>query len=301
MVDKVLPLKLEHPTSGGTETDEIPAEVEAGEDHIATRGVVYQAAGVANTALDELVQSYRDASGNLVFHDDVLAGSRTLSQLAASGSDELVGVSADDTTPGYLLTKIISPDASIIIVEGVPGGDERLQLTHDRKGKVSDNDSTPGHLLAKILSADSSVEITEVNDGGNENLNLRVDPANVFADKIMESAVTISTSLLTPQDAFAGVSLNVDVAGDYIALYEASSAGTNDNNEMEISLGLNSTTVSVAGSEREGKGNAKRSLVSQRRMPGLAVNDKVHGLFRKVAGSGNAQLFQRSLSILRIG
>ena len=77
-LDRVQPLKLEDPETGGTETDEFPTEVDYNEDYIDCRGITAQ----NDTSNDDAVVISRDASNNLTFKDGVTA-LKTLAQLAA--------------------------------------------------------------------------------------------------------------------------------------------------------------------------------------------------------------------------
>jgi len=60
-VDKVKPLGLENPASGGTQTDPFPTELDPNEDYIAAKGVAFENAD--NRLID------LDVSGNLQFKD----------------------------------------------------------------------------------------------------------------------------------------------------------------------------------------------------------------------------------------
>jgi len=82
MVDRVKPLKLESPDSGGTETDDFPTSVNKNEDFLDCRGVTIQ----DDSSDDESVIVSRDASDNMTFQDGVVSGVKTLSDLSASGS-----------------------------------------------------------------------------------------------------------------------------------------------------------------------------------------------------------------------
>lgn len=87
MVDRVKPLKIESPDSGGTQTDDFPTSVNKNEDFLDCRGVSIQ----DDSSDDDVVRVSRDVSGNLTFQDDVVSGVKTLTDLAASGS----GISAE--------------------------------------------------------------------------------------------------------------------------------------------------------------------------------------------------------------
>jgi len=81
--DRVHPLKLEDPASGGTETDEFPNSLDKNEDFVDARGVTFQ----NTTSADEAVVAERDAEDNLVLTDPV-AGSWKLSELGGGGLTE---------------------------------------------------------------------------------------------------------------------------------------------------------------------------------------------------------------------
>lgn len=81
--DRVHPLKLEDPASGGVETDDFPTSMDPNEDFVDARGVTFQNA----TSDDEAVTAERDAEDNLVLTDPV-AGSWKLSELGGGGISE---------------------------------------------------------------------------------------------------------------------------------------------------------------------------------------------------------------------
>lgn len=91
--DRVRPLKIESPSSGGTETDEEPNSANPNEDYPDVRGVVFQYGEqdeegneVEGTYTDdELVYIERDVNGNLIFEDENV-GPYTLTVLAESAS-----------------------------------------------------------------------------------------------------------------------------------------------------------------------------------------------------------------------
>lgn len=71
---------------------------------------------------------------------------------AGGGGDELVGVSANDTTPGYLLGKLITTTTGVAWTEINDGGDEDLRLDIDSA-------STTGQGLVELAT------VTEINTG----------------------------------------------------------------------------------------------------------------------------------------
>jgi len=79
-IDRVQPLKLEAPDTGGDEADEFPTALNVREDHIECAGVVLDEA----SARDESVRVWRDG-GNLKFKDVANSDGLTLSNLLAGG------------------------------------------------------------------------------------------------------------------------------------------------------------------------------------------------------------------------
>lgn len=77
MVDRVKPLKIESPDSGGTETDDFPTSVNKNEDFLDCRGLTVQ----DDTSDDDLVRISRDGD-NLTFLDKNNT-EKTLSELVA--------------------------------------------------------------------------------------------------------------------------------------------------------------------------------------------------------------------------
>jgi len=78
--DKVHPLKMESPVSGGTELDEFPTGMNANEDYADVRGVVLQ----NGASSDEAVGIERVNSELMLW--DSSAGTQSLSDLLATGS-----------------------------------------------------------------------------------------------------------------------------------------------------------------------------------------------------------------------
>lgn len=75
-IDKVRPLKLEDPASGGTETDDFPTSLDPSEDHVQCAGVVLEDA----THSDETTRIWRDGV-DMRFSDGSNPTSLTLTQL----------------------------------------------------------------------------------------------------------------------------------------------------------------------------------------------------------------------------
>ncbi len=80
MVDRIKPLKLESPDSGGTETDDFPTSVDKNEDFLDCRGVTIQ----DDSSDDDDVRMSRDGD-NLTFVDKSNTV-KTLTDLTTGGS-----------------------------------------------------------------------------------------------------------------------------------------------------------------------------------------------------------------------
>lgn len=76
-IDKVQPLKLEDPGTGGNDTDLFPSGLNPLQDHVECRGVVL----ADDTTRDDRVVISRDNSGNLTFKDVAKSTALTLSDL----------------------------------------------------------------------------------------------------------------------------------------------------------------------------------------------------------------------------
>lgn len=93
-------------------------------------------------------------------------------------NDELVKVSVNDTTAGYLNGKLVA-GTNISLVENNNGGNETLTINAsggatDELVKVSSNDTTADYLINKLVDA-GGINIVEVNDGSNESVELSIN------------------------------------------------------------------------------------------------------------------------------
>lgn len=170
--------------------------------------------------------------------------------------------------------------------------------------KVSADDSATGYLEDKIQAANSTIDITVANPGANEILQIAANITEVFRAQEMEDATPVSTTTTDPswEDAFAGAYLEIDPSGtgDYIAIFEGDTRCTNSNTEGQLALGLNGTSSPVAGSVRTFGGNQRGSTIIIKKLSGLVVGDRVHGIYNKKPGMGAAELYNRSMLIFRV-
>ena len=97
--------------------------------------------------------------------------------VSPSSTDELVKVTAADTTPNYLSPKLAA-GAGITLAVLNPGANEQVQITatavsEDHKVKATAADTTPDFLSPKI-AAGANVTKTVLNPGANEQVELAV-------------------------------------------------------------------------------------------------------------------------------
>lgn len=157
--DRVRSLKIEKPSTGGTQTDIYPSTVNTNEDALDVRGLVIQ----NDTSDDENVIISRDASDNMTFKDGVVSGEQTLSDLLEGGDDDQV---KDNVPDGETFTvkdehqHIIYNEfrvAGEYIVNGesvIIGGDEGSGgLSNHDLGGTYHNSATLAELNAKISDA----------------------------------------------------------------------------------------------------------------------------------------------------
>ena len=171
------------------------------------------------------------------------------------------------------------------------GSDERVKVT----GADTGTDYLDNTI---VVSGDLTKQV--LNPGADEQLQLAVNVSNVFSVDQIQQTGLLSTSSTSPQDAFSGSSVTVAEDGDYLAFFEGDTRVTNNNGRMSISVEVNSVTTEQGGSIRVFEGNDRGSTITIFRLNNLNATDTVHGLFRKFAGAGTAQIRRRSLTIMRI-
>jgi len=94
MVQKVYPTKWESISSGGGENDDSLTELNANEDHIVSRGLVYQ----NDTSNDEVVRTYRNSSNQMMFQDSENSPLALSTLVAGGGITEPQHEALDTTT-----------------------------------------------------------------------------------------------------------------------------------------------------------------------------------------------------------
>lgn len=95
MADRVRPLKMESPASGGTELDQFPTGTDPNEDHVEARGVFLQ----NDTSEDEQVHLTRDSADRLNLKDGENPSGVTLGALVSPTGVFGTQYQADDYTP----------------------------------------------------------------------------------------------------------------------------------------------------------------------------------------------------------
>lgn len=117
MVQRVQPLKLESPESGGGDLDQFPTSVNRNEDYLDCRGVAFQ----SDTSNDELVTAYRGPDDQLRFRDGVVTNPVTLQDLL-EGDQGFGGDYAHVTSLGMsTTTSNLWQDKVVLVSEPLTG------------------------------------------------------------------------------------------------------------------------------------------------------------------------------------
>jgi hypothetical protein len=262
--------------------------------------------------------------------DDTASGSMT---------DELVKVTVDDTTPGYLDGKIFLAEGSGLRKTVLnPGGDEDLELEVFR-ADIDNIDTAPPvtvrgannllgastelaraehvHRLELQVEDEGALEgarptinfvgvgVTATDDAGNDRVDITIpgtSDGGAMVKRSMFSAVNVQTSSGIFVDAFGGASLLVPINGDYWAIFEGEGMNQNANAVMQLSVSINGIGPSIAAAERKSEGSASdnRWVGTTVQLGTLVAGDTIHGIFRKFSGSGTVELNNRHISIFLV-
>jgi hypothetical protein len=79
MADKIKPLKIENPSSGGTDTDFLPTESNPTQDYVAAKGIAFE--NNDNRLFD------LSASGEIQYKDAIQGTYKTLNSITAGSAD----------------------------------------------------------------------------------------------------------------------------------------------------------------------------------------------------------------------
>jgi len=131
-----------------------------------------------------------------------------------NATDELVKITAADTTAGYLGAKVAA-GTGIQLTTTNPGANETLTIACtvvdlDVKVKVSANDTTAGFLNGKLV-AGTGITFTENNDGGDETLTVTLG-SHTHAASDITSGVLGTARLASTGTASASTYLRGDQA-----------------------------------------------------------------------------------------
>ena len=139
---------------------------------------------------------------------------KTLSELAASGSDEKVSVSNNDTTPDFLINKLTADSESITLTENNDGGDENIEVgvKIDPDGGLEKGANGIG-VSGVTLTAGENVTAGDA-------LRMKIDGTVYKADEDLE--IGDIQRLFTETDRIASVQIDTDKIA-YI-YYEAGDA-----------------------------------------------------------------------------
>jgi len=196
--------------AGGTKT----FTIYFGSDHDTYVNIFQE---IPSTFLDlqDTPDSYSGQAGRVPKVNDDEDGLEFI-DIPPGSTDQLVKVSATDTTAQYLLEKLIQ-GSNITITQINIGGVEQIQISStagpgtDQLVKVSTNDTTAAFLFQKLISTDSSISFSIDNASGDENVDFKTSfdllpdtPSTKVGQALKVLAVNASEDgivYLAPQDA----------------------------------------------------------------------------------------------------
>jgi hypothetical protein len=177
----------------------------------------------------------------------------------------------------------------------------QVTLTDDlRSDEVLGSPSLQTEVLAgNVVLNDGTSDVSLVNSTAWFTGNFSILPGAPPTTRTLYVGIQSSTTSGTFVDAMAGSSITVPETGDYFCIFEGTYQGTANSTQAAVGVGVNSTSVAAATTERAARTqNGATSVVSTAELS-LTAGDTVHGLFRRLAGSGTLNLFLRRLTIIR--
>jgi uncharacterized membrane protein (Fun14 family) len=221
------------------------------------RCIIVERAGVdlsdeyaeSDPTTDELLVKGIKTTSTILTFEDSTNGSVTLSDLL---SDELVKVTSNDTTPGYLFSKVVGTSGKIVITELNDGSDEDLKInigTDVFDTSINDTDDiTEGTTnlfyidervddrVASLLIGGTSITLTYDDSAGS----ITID--NDFAEQVRTSASDSLPEFLEDK-LVSGIGISlvtlVDSAG--VETIEISASGVSITDEL-VKITSNDTT-----------------------------------------------------------
>jgi hypothetical protein len=254
-----------------------------------------------------------------------------------AGTDELVKVSNTDTTPGFLDAKIVAGSGVALAVLGSPG-DEDLEIsvsgadagdivtgppipvrggTNAEGGGAGIARAEHQHRLELEVEDEGAIAgarpainfvgagVGAADDPGNDRVNVTI-PGNVTDGASVVRSTYVGASTSTSGNSFvdgmSGLDVTVPIDGDYWAIWEGEFMNSNGNAVLEVGVGVNSTTLTVANSERDNQGNASDmgNFTASIYLGALVAGDLVRGLFRKKSGPQSVSIIRRNLTIFKV-
>lgn len=220
---------------------------------------------------------------------------------AGVDTDELVKVTANDTTPDYLLPKL-QAGPNIVITEIDDGLNEKAQIeavvppSSDELVKVSADDTTPDFLMPK-LQAGSGINLTEINPGGNEQVEIA---ASFGAAQSLFRDTLIATSTTLFSNAMDGGVITVPVAGIYLCAFDGIGRKSADINQLEITIWQNGVEIPQA-TRQYLWGDLNRFFhIGSSALVTAAAGDDFTVAFRRPSGGGSAGVKNRNLWVLKV-
>jgi len=216
-------------------------------------------------------------------------------------TDELVKVTANDTTPDFLLPKL-QAGPNINITEIDDGLNEKVQIeavvppSSDELVKVTANDTTPDFLLPK-LQAGSGIALAEINDGANERV--RISAAFGAAQSLFRNT-SISTSSTVFSNAMDGGVIVIPEDGIYLCAFDGVGRKSFDINRLETTIWQNGVEIPEA-TRQYVWGELDRGFhVGGSALVAASAADEITVAYRRPSGGGSAGMSNRNLWVLKV-
>jgi hypothetical protein len=216
--------------------------------------------GTGDIVLDGLNWPQADGAAGQVLQTD---GSAQLQWTTVTGTDELVKVSANDTTPGYLEDKIVSGNSAITIATLNDGANEDLEITFDEtaititESQISD--------LAHYTDADVEAYLTALGDVAVDPTDrvIIVDASDGTLKDVAASSIAGLSGALTLQDVTDnGNTTTNDITVDNININGNTISSTDTNGNIALTPNGTGSVVLDGNAMPQGPGTSGQVLTT---------------------------------------
>lgn len=230
--------------------------------------------------LDELgdVNAPTPSNGQaLVFN----SGSGQWESATLASADEKVGVSANDTTPGYLFSKLAAGSSKLTITETNDGGDEDITLdvnatAIDHTQLLNVGTNTHAQIDSHITNTSNPHNVTAAQAGAAADGMLKVSSNDTTADYLFNKLTAGSGIQLTEQNNGGNENVQIGVADNYVL-----NTGDTMTGQLFVDGGANviqlrvqaHSTQSANVVEIEDSTSADRIVIDENFRLGIGTND----------------------------